>query len=502
MNLAMILDAVATMEPGRTCVTSGGSQLTYEELARVAEQVRSRLDAVQPAGTVAYLGEASLASVCLLFGAAAGGWTFAPINYRLAAAEIQDLLERSGADLVAGAARQLAGLPAGAPHWLATDEILGDLELRRAAAEANVAELKYEPVDGPAVALFSSGTTSKPKLIRLSHANMLSYLFNTVEIASAAPSEAIMVSAPPYHIAGVTNVVSNMYRGRRLVIVPRFDPAEWIALAAQERATHAMLVPTMLVRLLDELDASGASFPSTMTNISLGGAAVSPALLLRAAKALPRVDLVVAYGLTETSSSVTVLGPADIRRAAAAQTPQDRAVLESVGRPIPGVELEVRAEDGSVRATGEAGEIWVRGEQVSSGADAQGRPGGWFRTRDLGYLDDRGFVFLLGRADDVIIRGGENIMPGEIEQVLEAHPAVIEAAVVGVPDQEWGEALEAAVVTRSAVDPEELRSHVRAHLAGYKVPRRVHLVGELPRNSTGKLLRRDLVSRLSGGDGG
>jgi acyl-CoA synthetase (AMP-forming)/AMP-acid ligase II len=197
---------------------------------------------------------------------------------------------------------------------------------------------------------------------------------------------------------------------------------------------------------------------------------------------------------------VTLLGPADIRKATQAQTPEGRAVLESVGRPIPGIELEVRGEDGVVCGPRVAGEIWVRGEQISSAGYGQADDG-WFRTRDLGYLDERGFVFLLGRADDVIIRGGENIMPTEIEQVLESHPAVLEAAVVGIPDEEWGEVLEAAIVTRSEVDPEELRSHVRARLAGYKVPRRVHAVDELPRNSTGKLLRRDVMDQLSGDEG-
>jgi acyl-CoA synthetase (AMP-forming)/AMP-acid ligase II len=348
--------------------------------------------------------------------------------------------------------------------------------------------------DETAVALFSSGTTSKPKLIRLSHSNMLSYLLNTVELASADPTEAIMVSAPPYHIAGVTNVLSNLYRGRRLVLVPHFEAVEWLALGTREKATHAMLVPTMLVRLLEEMEASGTPFPPTITNISLGGAAVSLALLLRATRLLPKVDLVVAYGLTETSSSVTILGPADIRQAAQAQDPGDRAVLESVGRPIPGIELEIRDRDGAPQGSRQPGEIWVRGEQVSAATDQDG----WFRTRDLGYLDERGFVFLLGRADDVIIRGGENIMPAEIEQVIESHPAVVEAAVVGIPDEEWGEVLEAAVVTRSDTDPEEVRTYVRSRLAGYKVPRRVKIVSELPRNSTGKLLRPEVVRQLSG----
>ena len=215
-----------------------------------------------------------------------------------------------------GAARQLEAIAGSGRTWLASDETLGEVNLRQAAADENVAELKYEMTDGTAVMLFSSGTTSRPKLVRLSHGNLLSYLFNTVEPVSADPAEAIMVSAPPYHIASVANVLSNLYRGRRLVILPHFDAAKWLALADREQATHAMLVPTMLVRLLDHMDACGTAFPATIRSVSLGGAAVSPALLRRATQALPTVDLVVAYGLTETSSSVTILGPADIREGA------------------------------------------------------------------------------------------------------------------------------------------------------------------------------------------
>jgi acyl-CoA synthetase (AMP-forming)/AMP-acid ligase II len=212
----------------------------------------------------------------------------------------------------------------------------------------------------------------------------------------------------------------------------------------------------------------------------------------RALDLLPAVDLVNAYGLTETSSTISVLGPDDHRAAFASEDPEVRARLGSVGRPLPGIEVQVRDD----------GEIWVRGEQVSG--EYEGRPtdldDGWFATRDAGHLDGEGFLFVHGRMDDVIVRGGENLSPGEIEAVLLEHPAVAEAAVVGIPHAEWGEQVVAAVVLHGDddVSEEALRDHVRAKLRSARTPERIAFRAELPYNEMGKLLRRTLRNELSG----
>jgi acyl-CoA synthetase (AMP-forming)/AMP-acid ligase II len=208
----------------------------------------------------------------------------------------------------------------------------------------------------------------------------------------------------------------------------------------------------------------------------------------RAISLLPGVDLVNAYGLTETSSTISVLGPDDHLLAFYSDEPDVRARLGSVGKPLPGVEVEIRD-----------GIIWVRGDQVSGeyvGTGA-GLDDGWFNTRDAGYLDDEGYLFVQGRVDDVIVRGGENLSPGEIESVLIEHPAVAEAAVVGIPDVEWGERVVAAVVRCGDCTEDELRDHVRAALRSASTPERIAFRDELPFNETGKLLRRVLREELA-----
>ncbi len=228
-------------------------------------------------------------------------------------------------------------------------------------------------------------------------------------------------------------------------------------------------------------------------------------LVERVLRDLPQVDLVNAYGLTETSSTIAMLTPDDHREAFASSDPAVRARLGSVGRPLPMCEVEIRGEDEAPVPAGEKGEIWVRGEQVSgeyvgrSVLDAEG----WFRTRDAGWFDVEGFLYVDGRLDDVIVRGGENISPGEVEDVLQAHPAVADVAVLGVPDTEWGETVAAVVVLRPAgpsgteVEAAELQQWVRERLRSTKMPTVVEFRAELPYSPTGKLLRRVLRDELS-----
>ena len=216
---------------------------------------------------------------------------------------------------------------------------------------------------------------------------------------------------------------------------------------------------------------------------------------------LPGVDLVNAYGLTETSSTIALLGPDEHRAAFASADPAVRARLGSVGRPLPSIELEIRGADGTAVPPGQPGEIWVRGEQVS-GEYVSHRvtdPDGWYPTRDRGYLDGGGYLFLDGRADDVIVRGGENISPGEIEDVLMSHPQVGEAAVIGLPDDEWGERVVAVVVPATDDPPQSaaLQEWVRARLRSTRVPAEVHLAPALPATETGKILRRELRESLT-----
>jgi acyl-CoA synthetase (AMP-forming)/AMP-acid ligase II len=229
-----------------------------------------------------------------------------------------------------------------------------------------------------------------------------------------------------------------------------------------------------------------------------------PAAVLEAAlAAFPDVDFVNAYGLTETSSTIAVLGPEDHRRAHASADPKVRARLGSIGRFVPGIEAQIRNELGEEVAPGEFGELWVRGPQVSGEYRGRGSvvdAEGWFPTRDLARIDEEGYVFLNGRVDDTIIRGGENIAPQEVEEVLADYPGIRDAAVVGVPDDEWGQRLVAVLVAEDErlLDPQQVSSFVRQRLRGSRTPDDIVLRSELPYSATGKLLRRVLVAELTG----
>jgi acyl-CoA synthetase (AMP-forming)/AMP-acid ligase II len=264
-----------------------------------------------------------------------------------------------------------------------------------------------------------------------------------------------------------------------------------------------MVVPTMLARIVEYLGDAPADCPS-LVSLAYGGARMPLPVLEKALRAFPSAAFVNAYGLTETSSTIAMLGPEDHRKALASGDAAARARLASVGQPVPGVEVQVRAIDGSVRDPGDPGELWVRGEQVSGeyqGAGSVLDADGWFPTRDIAWLDADGYLFLSGRSDDTIIRGGENIAPAEVEDVLLEHPAVADTAVIGMPDEEWGQRMVAVVVAREgmAVEPAELRAYVRNRLRGSRTPDEVVFVAELPRTPTGKVIRRQLAGRLSSG---
>ena len=308
-----------------------------------------------------------------------------------------------------------------------------------------------ESGDAIAIQLFTSGTTAAPKAAVLRHANLLAYILGTVEFGSAGADEAALVCVPPYHIAGIAALLSSIYAQRRIVLLPAFDPDDWLC-ACRGGARHQRLRGADDARAghRARLDAGVSADLSALKAIAYGGGRMPLELIARALDLLPQTGFTNAYGLTETSSTIALLGPEEHRAAHGATDPLVRARLGSVGRPLPTVEIEIRDEAGRKLPPGERGEIYVRGEQVSgeyrerSALDAEG----WFPTRDAGWIDAEGYLYLTGRADDVIVRGGENISPGEIEDVLRSHPAIADAAAFAVPSAEWGEAVGIAVVAR------------------------------------------------------
>ena len=496
MSISLLLEMAVSSNPDRTAVVSGETRLTTQQLSDLADGGAGVI-AGSNANHVVYVGTGGAMLPLLIFASARAGLAFTPINYRLSADGIQALIRRLPEPLVVvdGRYREMVGLESGeaGPHIIDSDEFL---ERARKAEPAT----EFADPDAVAIVLFTSGTTSQPKAVELTHNNLTSYITGSVEFDSAEPTDAALICVPPYHIAGVSAALSNLYAGRKMVYLPTFDPQEWVRLINAEHVTTATLVPTMLDRIVTVLEGGGHELPS-LRNLAYGGSKVGLPLVRRALELLPEVGFVNAYGLTETSSTIAVLTPDDHRLAQAASEAAVVRRLGSVGQPVPGIELQIRDENGTVLPPGQTGELFVRGDQVSgrytgigSVLDAEG----WFPTRDIATLDDDGYLFIGGRSDDTIIRGGENIAPAELEDVLIEHAHVRDVAVVGVEDPQWGQAIVAVVVPVDGIDPdpEELREHVRKSLRGSRTPDRVVFRDELPTNATGKVLRREIVEEL------
>jgi acyl-CoA synthetase (AMP-forming)/AMP-acid ligase II len=492
MNISLVLQMAADAEPERIGLVCQGRRWSYGELWRAAQGAAASITA-GGCTHVALLDESSEAAAIALFGAAAAGIPYVPLNYRLADTDLAGLLKRiAPAYLIGDVERARRLCPELGPAYFDRSAFVTE------AQSTTIAPIDLDDDDnGVAVQLFTSGTTAAPKAALLRHGNLLSYILGTVEFGSAATEEAALVSVPPYHIAGIAALLSSVYSLRRILLLPAFEADDWLALAVSERATNAFLVPTMLARIITRLDSGATAELSTLRAVAYGGGRMPSELIARALELFPAAGFTNAYGLTETSSTIALLNADEHRTAHASSDPKIRARLSSVGRPLPTVEIEIRDEDGKPLPAGERGEIYVRGDQVSgeyrerSALDAQG----WFPTRDAGWLDADGYLFVAGRADDVIVRGGENISPGEIEDVVLSHPAVADAAAVAVASVEWGEGIGLAVVTReghSAPTEEELRALIKNRLRSSRVPERIRFESALPYNEMGKLLRREV----------
>jgi acyl-CoA synthetase (AMP-forming)/AMP-acid ligase II len=497
MNITTLLEMAADAFPGRIAVTTNAGRLTYSQMLDTSRAGAQILRSANARYAV-LLDVNSIAAPAVLFAAAFAEIPYVPLNYRLTDTELDALVSRvSPAVLVSGRdGMARLHLPDGIrvlerDAWIAatSDHGLGHVE-------------PSGDEDVIAVQLFTSGTTGTPKAAILRHNNLMSYILGTVEFASADEDEATLITVPPYHIAGISAVLSSSYAGRRMVMLESFDARAWLDTCDSERITQAFVVPTMLTRIVEEMTAdSGRWHLAALRAIAFGGGKMPVSVIAKAMELLPGVDFTNAYGLTETSSTICLLSPEDHRDAMSSGEPDIRRRLGSVGRPIGTVEIEIRDDAGNPLPPGEPGHVFVRGGQVAGEYHGIGSlldADGWFPTRDRGYLDAGGFLFLDGRADDVIVRGGENISPGEIEDILCTHPAVIDAAVVAIQDEEWGETIGAAIVLRAGAEVpiEELRAWVKDRLRSSRVPSSIEFRSALPYNELGKVLRRVIREKM------
>ncbi len=497
MNLTGLLRDRAAEHPDTTAFVHEGERITLAEFDRRVDRVANALrdSGVRPGDRVAILDKNSLPYVELLFGAARAGAVQVPVNYRLAPDEVAYIVDDAKAPV----------LVAGAEFVPVLDAVAGRLRHTKRIIVAGGADHAYEdyaawtdreatPVDEPGevfVQLYSSGTTGLPKGVMLTHANFLALLPMVDDLWDLRPDSTLMVAMPMYHIAGCTLAVGAVFAGIPGVIMREPDPVGIARAIEAHRVTHVFLVPVILL-MMQQLPQVRETDLSSLKLLIYGASPISDEVLAGAMRLLPGTDFMQVYGLTETAGAITYLPPAD-------HVP-DGSRLRSAGVANPSTELSIiDPATGEDLPPGEVGEIVCRSPQNMLGYWSLEQAtkdtlleGGRLRTGDVGHLDEDGYLFIHDRVKDMIISGGENIYPAEVENVLMSHPHVTDCAVIGVPDDKWGETPKAIVVLDADVDGPELIGFCRARLAHFKCPTSVDRVEAIPRNPTGKVLKRTL----------
>lgn len=500
--------------PERTVLITPSKSWTYAELDAESNRIAQGLLAlgIGAGDRVGCLTKHTAECALLTFAAMKLGAVCAPFNWRLAAPELDYAVGQNEIKFLLADAAFLPTLAkvncSGVKLTLSTEgaESVPSFAQWRSHYAADDPGHEPEP-DDTAVQLSSSGTTGVPKSVEITHRNLLALCDRGAAYCGYKGGRYVQLNAlPNYHIAGMGTVLLLFYEGGTTVLYPDFDPAKMIAGIAEHRITHLFLVPAMILFMLQVPGVDKADF-SSLQAIAYGASPISEKVLRDAIKVFG-CGFYQLYGLTETTGLVTCL-PADDH-----DPDGPRAhLLRSAGRPVHGVSVRiVDAQSGRDVPDGEVGEIRIRTRQNMKGyfrnaaATAEVFPhgrdanGGWFRTGDAGFLRD-GYVFVHDRIKDMVITGGENVYPAEVENALASHPAVAEVAVIGVPDDTWGEAVKACVVLRpnATATAAEIIEFARERLAGYKCPKSVDFVDTLPRNPTGKMLKRVLREKYWAG---
>ncbi|TDD35874.1 long-chain fatty acid--CoA ligase [Actinomadura sp. KC06] len=505
-SLADMADHWAREAPeGPATGNAGGRLLTFGALAHRSAQVANAL--ADSGGPVAYLGRDSAVWAELMVGANRRGVPAVPLNWRLAPGELARVLDHARPGTIVSDAAYLPAL--GVTDEAAGENTVvlgGDLSVAGgydAWLDGRSAVADPRPADPGAATLliYTSGTSGQPKAVQLTNGNIAANLTSSAPW-EVGPGSVVCVPSPLFHVSGTGWLFYCLGRGARSVFLTDASPEGVLRVLQDVRATHMLSVPAVVQTLVQSPAVAGADL-SSLDTLIYGGSPMPPAVIEEARTVLG-CDLVQSYGMTEACGPITFLGPEDHRRGGAR--------LASAGRAADGVEIQIR-DPGTENElpAGATGEVWMRSALLTPGylgGEADNarafRAGGWFRTGDAGHLDGDGYLFLTDRITDMIITGGENVHPVEVENVLAEHPDVAEVAVVGVPDQRWGETVAAMVVARGGAVPTEpeLIAFCRDRLAHYKCPTRVDLVGELPRTPSGKVLKRRLrelaVPRVSG----
>ncbi|NLT06968.1 MAG: long-chain fatty acid--CoA ligase [Solirubrobacterales bacterium] len=480
--------------PDRDCVVVDGAARSFAEVSGRASQLADLLRerGLGDGARVALLSHNEPEYVEVRVGSQRAGSIVVPLNYRLSESELRGIVADCAPELVvAGPEYGELAARLGVPWVLELGPDAPPERSYEAALAGRPAAPPPAGLDGSLVTMlaYTSGTTSRPKGVMLTNWSAHATMLAMGQEIGAHPDATYLACTPMFHI-GHTVGFSFLYLGATHRQLRRFDAAEFAAVAAAGGVTHSQLVPAMVHSVLE----LGDPQPRALERVLYGAAPMPPDLLRRALEAWG-CEFVNGYGSTE-AMGISMLPPAD-------HDPERRPdLLGSVGRSSPGTAVRLVDEDDRDVAPGEVGEVIARGPSLMAGywgnpeATAEALRGGWMHTGDLGYRDRDGYLHLVDRRNDKIVTGGENVYPSEVEHRLTEHPEVLEAAVVGVADDRWGERVAAAVVLRdgASADPDALIAHCRAALAPYKAPKEVRIVAALPRNATGKLLRREVRS--------
>ena len=514
MNTSEFLNITALIVPDRPAVVFDGRTITFQELV---SRVNRLADVLQNAGVTSGDRVATIQVNCnehieAYFASALLDAVYVPVNFRSTAEEIRYMITDSSAKVVISGSRYIDLVDSIRSDLHSVSTYIG-LDGTDKKGWLNYDEAIRGAIDDPkfpegddedlTMVMFTAGTTGSPKGVMLSHDSFSSYILSNVSPADIEENEKNILTVPMYHIAGIQAVMAAIYGGRTLIIQRQFEPVEWMSLVQSEQANRAMMVPTMLKILMDHPDFEEYDL-SSLEVITYGAAPMPLEIIKKAIEKFPETHFINAFGQTETAATITMLPPEDhILQGSEEEIQKKLKRLTSIGKPLQDVEVRIVDDHGITVSQGSIGEIVAKGPRLMKGywkqeeATAEALRGGWLYTGDLGYMDEDDYIFLSGRAKDFIKRGGEMVSPEEVEQVLHSHPSIDEAAIIGVPDVQWGEQVRAIIVPKEGeiIDEEDIVNYCRDRLASFKKPESVIVVRELPRNPLGKVLKTVLRER-------